>query len=83
MYYFNRDARKLFEEWKQEAKVDTTISFRGEKKNGKMLLYIYTLRPGLFIGLHGALVEKYNSKLSNAIRESSIEIHFVEIDGYC
>ena len=54
--------KEIIEKWKKEANItyiETTVIHVEEDK-----LYIITKYPGLFIGYHGNLVDKY-SKLIN------------------
>lgn len=71
-----KSIKDIIWEWKGETGIkpwDETIAIHqcGDT------LFIITKRPGVFIGRHGALVDKYRNELKE--NGFDLKIHFVEI----
>ena len=70
----------IIKEWKDEAGVKGIVLVGAHYyKSGKLI--ICTDRPGLMIGLHGELVDKYTEKL-NKVDKYIKGIEFVETDPW-
>jgi hypothetical protein len=76
-YYFTDDFWHTMNDWKKEAGVTSPVQWKVDDRKHK--IYIYTNRPGYFIGYHGKLYEKYKPLLNKTIQH---EIEFVECDDY-
>ena len=58
--------KEIIKEWKKEAfgrSFDETTVFHVEEDK----IFIITKYPGLFIGYHGALIDKFQSKLDKEV----------------
>lgn len=74
--------RDLMRGWKNEAKVKYIVPYRlyranNEYNDAKYKLTICTNHPGPFIGMRGALVEKYREKIAEVVK-NKVHIEFVE-----
>lgn len=80
-YYFIDDVWETMSKWKKEASVNTPVMWKFDKENNKMR--IYTTRPGLLIGYHGELAEKYHKLLKELAPDNECiqkGIEFIEIN---
>lgn len=71
MVYF----AKILKEWKNEAGVKYPTLFKYDRTEKELI--IYTSRPGLYIGVHGNLVDKYTKILQKECPELKM-VKFVE-----
>lgn len=75
-----KDISRIIKEWKDEAGIQGIVLVGKHYYNdGK--LKICTDKPGLMIGFHGELVDKYK-KILNGIDKYIKEIEFVETDPW-
>ena len=70
---------KILKMWKAEAKADRPIQYHFSYVTGELILC--TSQPGLLIGLHGTLVDKYRDLLKNSISEFKT-VRFQEVERY-
>ena len=75
-----KEIAKIIKEWKDEAGVTNTILV-GVYPSFRETITICTDSPGLMIGYHGELVNKYQEKLKE-INHNLKEIKFVETESY-
>ena len=75
-----REIHDIIKEWKHEAGVRGII-LTNNTYSGSPYLTIFTSNPGLMIGYHGELKDKYIKKL-RTVMNGLIEVHFVETDEY-
>lgn len=73
-YYFVDEICVILKQWQKEAHAETPLLIKYDYKRKKMI--IYTTRPGLLIGFHGSIIDKY-SKLLN----EKLMLHFTTADG--
>lgn len=74
--------RDLMKQWKEEARVKYIVLYRLHRANNeytdaKYTLTVCTNHPGPFIGMRGALVEKYREKIAEVVK-NKVHIEFVE-----
>ena len=70
--------KEIMEKWKREAGIASwveTIAIHCSEHT----LFIVTQRPGLFIGYHGQLIEKYHSIL----KENGYDVTIQFVDIFC
>lgn len=80
-YWYIDSLVRIITTWKKEAGVTTPVLYKFDRKKKKII--IYSTRPGLMIGYHGQLVDKYKKLIqSDGIGKSYAEkgIDFVECD---
>lgn len=70
---------KILKEWKNEACVKYPTLFKYNRTDNELI--IYTSRPGLYIGVHGKLVDKYTKILQKEYPELKA-VKFVETAPY-
>ena len=75
-----REIHNIIKEWKHEAGVQGII-LTGYTSPNSPFLTIFTSNPGLMIGYHGELKDKYIKKL-RTVMNGLIEVHFVITDKY-
>lgn len=79
-YYYVDPIAKIITEWKTEAKVTAPVLWKFNYSTNE--LNISTTRPGLLIGLHGRLINKYKSKFDEELYGKIKNIEFTECDDY-
>ena len=75
-----REIHNIIKEWKHEAGVRGIILINNTY-SGSPYLTIFTSNPGLMIGYHGELKDKYIKKL-RTVMNGLIDVHFVVTDKY-
>ena len=75
-----REIHNIIKEWKHEAGVRGII-LTGHTSPSSPYLTIFTSNPGLMIGYHGELKDKYIKKLRTEMN-GLIDVHFVVTDKY-
>lgn len=80
-YWYQDPIIRIFAAWKKEAGVTTPVLYKFDRKKKKII--IYSTRPGLLIGYHGRLYDKYlkllqEDSLGKTYAAKGIE--FVECD---
>ena len=75
-----REIHNIIKEWKHEAGV-CGIILTNHTYPGSPYLTIFTSNPGLMIGYHGELKDKYIKKL-RTVMNGLIDVHFVVTDKY-
>lgn len=76
----HKELSKLIKEWKDEAGVKSIILI-GAYPTARHKLKICTDRPGLMIGFHGKLINKYKNKIQEKFPNIE-EIEFIETDKW-
>ena len=87
-YYFVDEVCQIIRQWKNEAKVETPILTKYDRKRRKLI--IYTTRPGFLIGRAGERLYRYEDTLRDKVTSHFIDhrgipkiehfIEFVECD---
>ena len=73
----NRKIQEILRQWKYECRITHTILFRYTSDE---ILKIYTDKPGIMIGLHGIIVDKY-TQIFKSYDKYFEKIEFVETSG--
>lgn len=85
-YYFF--IKQILAKWKTEAGIFEPIGFKLRHNMDEetceikaYIIEIYTDKPGIMIGYHGALVDKYKKIFEEYYHGTKTEIDFVELNG--
>lgn len=75
-----REIHNIIKEWKHEAGVRGIILISHTSPSSHYFT-IFTSNPGLMIGYHGELKDKYIEKLRIEMK-GLLDVHFVDTDKY-
>ena len=85
-WYFEDQVAITVREWRREAGVNSPVLMKYDSKQKKF--FIYTTKPGYFIGLDGVLFDRFNEKLKPLLREclwprkGNVSIELIKCDDY-
>lgn len=75
-----RNIMKILRQWKNEARSTSVILFKYFRKDEKLV--VYTSQPGLLIGLHGKMIDKYTPILMAEKYPKIKKVELVETESY-
>ena len=64
-YYVIDEICAIVKQWKKEAHVEDPLLIKYDYNRKKMI--IYTTRPGLLVGFHGNIIDKYSKPLNEKL----------------
>jgi len=74
-----RDIEYILKNWKHESKHGGIIQYKYSYSNKSLTLF--ASRPGLLIGLHGRLIEKYTRLLRELTWPDILKVDIVETES--
>ena len=74
------EVQYIIKNWKHEAKARRVIQYKYIRNENKLILY--TSEPGILIGAHGRLIEKYTKLLQEVVYPNIRKVDLVEVESH-